>query len=286
MRLIFSILISLIFSLFVSPAITDSEEEDDAAWFSFSSSEENQELSRNQSKVKKSTSPKVLRWDRAGLCDHDVFTSVMLKLILDAQDKMTAGDNSTGLMPLDPIFIPEIVIDPEKMRNSGSDGDEDSSSKIRGTFSDIYIKDLSKFNVTGINFDLPNMFLNVSLVFESVTISGTGCLKAGPLQLPIFGKGKFLFKLRNVNTFISANFGTHANETRYLKDFDYGLTLKTLHADLTPPLRAVVGLDRMWNPFARMTSGLRAKIFNRLEQMLHPPLRERGSQEISKRMGV
>lgn len=39
-------------------------------------------------------------------------------------------------------------------------------------YSDIYIKDLSKFNVTGINFDLPNMFLNVSLVFESVTISG------------------------------------------------------------------------------------------------------------------
>lgn len=85
-----------------------------------------------------------------------------------------------------------------------------------------------------------------------------------------------------MDTSILVEFGTHENGTRYLKDFDYGLALKKLYVELTPPFRPVRG----WNPLAGVLSGVGARLFNTLEQRLHPRLRSRGSQEVSKRMGV
>ncbi|XP_021964354.1 uncharacterized protein LOC110859693 [Folsomia candida] len=276
------LIFSIIFSCF-SQILANSEETEDDDWFSFSSSSEEQDLDKNNSTVKKSAPIKEKRWNRAGLCDHDVITSVILKLILDAQDKMAKGDNSTGLMPLDPIYIPEIVMDPEKMRRDVDGGGEgDGNSPIQGTITDVYIKGLSKFNVTGINADLQKMFVNISIALESISISGTGRLKIGPVYFPIFGKGKFLFKPEGVDTSILVEFGTHENGTRYLKDFDYGLALKKLYVELTPPFRPVRG----WNPLAGVLSGVGARLFNTLEQRLHPRLRSRGSQEVSKRMGT
>lgn len=114
--------------------------------------------------------------------------------------------------------------------------------------------------------------------------TGTGRLKVGPLYFPIFGKGKFLFQPGGVDAFMFAQFGTDENGTRYLADFDFGLTLKKLHIELTPPLPPPP--FRRFNPLADVMSGVGARIFNKLEQRMHPDLRRKGSQEISKRMGV
>lgn len=48
---------------------------------------------------------------------------------------------------------------------------------------DVYIKDLSKFNVTGINADLEKMFVNLSIALESITISGMQTRQQKKLQM-------------------------------------------------------------------------------------------------------
>lgn len=127
--------ILILLTCLVSSVVANSEEEEDDDWFSFSSSsEENEIIPNNKSSVKKPAPKKEKQWNRAGLCDHDVITSVILKLILDAQDRIAKGDNSTGLQPLDPIYIPEIVLDGEKIgRSGGGDGGENSNSPVQGT---------------------------------------------------------------------------------------------------------------------------------------------------------
>lgn len=77
-------------------------------------------------------------------------------------------------------------------------------------------------------------------------------------------------------------FGTHANGPGYLKDFDFGLNLKKLSVDITSPLRR----RNRRNPFDEILSRIGGSLFNKLEIRLHPKLRSRGIEEVSKRMGV
>lgn len=104
-------------TIFASAATSSSSEEiDDDDWFNSIEDEGNNGTSVDN----KSAAQKQIRWDRQSLCSHDPVTSIILKLILDAQLKMQKGDNSTGLMPLDPLRIPELVMGEERERSDGS----------------------------------------------------------------------------------------------------------------------------------------------------------------------
>lgn len=97
----------------ISSVLSTSAESDD----SFLSSEKGNDDQFNTltSSPNKLTTPKVAQWGRQSICDHDAFTWILLEMILDAQLRMEKGDNSTGLLPLDPIHIPEFVFNQEEI---------------------------------------------------------------------------------------------------------------------------------------------------------------------------
>ncbi|OXA58232.1 uncharacterized protein LOC110847733 isoform X2 [Folsomia candida] len=214
------------------------------------------------------------RWTRNGICDHDMMTSVLLRVILDIQDNMKNGDAVKRIPPLDPLNISRLEFDIKINKNH--------KYGIKGELRNVVAEGMSTFKVTDIKSDMMEMEANVSLLIDTLRLFGDYDMRGKIARIfPISGNGTFFLQPKQLQVAVFT-------KLRYSKEGQLEISHFDFHVNVTDIFVKFNGFRGAWKIISRginkILNSFGLAIFNKLEPRLHDRIRQRTINEINMKL--